>query len=91
MSNTEPHVFEPMTTEMLEMIRPKETYLDSGFLYGNNWECTAGWYKRHFPGFSDETCQVLQKYSDGIRPKQFKSMLKRQRKIGCLKSKNEAS
>ena len=36
MSNNEPPAFQPMTPEMLEMILPRETYLDSGFLYGNN-------------------------------------------------------
>ena len=87
---TEPHEFEKMTPEMLEMIRPRQTYMDNAFLYGNNWECTAGWYKEKYPGFSEEICKTLELYSDGIRPKQYKSMLKKQRKR-CSKSSGAAS
>ena len=54
MSNPEPPAFRPMTPETLERIRRKEEYFGEGFLYGDDWTCTAAWYKANYPGFTDQ-------------------------------------
>ena len=69
-----------MTPETLEKIRPREEYLGEGLLYGDNWQCTAAWYKANYPGFSDEHCHALELWSDGIRAKEYRQMLKKQRR-----------
>ncbi len=69
-----------MTPETLEKIRPRGEYLGEGFLYGDNWTCTAAWYKANYPGFSDEHCHALELWSDGIRAKEYRQMLKKQRR-----------
>lgn len=69
-----------MTPETLEKIRPRGEYLGEGFLYGDNWTCTAAWYKANYPGFSDEHCHALELWSDGVRAKEYRQMLKKQRR-----------
>ena len=54
MSNIEPPIFQPMTKDILERMKPRDFFLPESFIYGNNWRCTATWYKRHYPGFTDE-------------------------------------
>ncbi len=80
MSNQEPPAFQPMTPETLEKIRPREEYLGEGFLYGDNWTCTAAWYKANYPGFTDEQCYALELWSNGMRAKEYRHKLKKQRK-----------
>ena len=80
MSNQEPPAFQHMTPETLDRIRPKEEYLGEGFIYGNNWHCTAAWYKANYPGFTDDQCKALELWSSGIRAKEYRQQLKKQRK-----------
>ena len=90
MSNIEPTEIvlpKPMSEKLRRRLTSAPLYFDDKFLYGNSWECTSAWYQHHFPGFSEETCKTLEIWSDGIRPKQYKSMLKKK----CSASKKEAN
>ena len=80
MSNIEPPIFQSMTKDILERMKPRDFFLDESFIYGNNWRCTATWYKRHYPGFTDEQCRALELWSDGMRENDYKQLLKKQRK-----------
>jgi hypothetical protein len=71
---------QPMTKEVRDHIKPRETYVESGFLYGDNWYMTAAWYKHHYPGFSDEACYAMELFSRGIRAKEYKQMLKKDKR-----------
>ena len=70
----------PMSKETRELIRPKETYMGTEFLYGDNWYGTAAWYKHHYPGFTDEACYAMELYSRGVRAKQYRAMLKKDKR-----------
>ena len=74
-----------MTAEVMAK-RKGEVVIDNGFLFGDNWICTAAWYELHFPGFTHNQCRVLELYSQGIRSKQYRSMLKKQTR--CSQSSN---
>ena len=67
----------PMTAEVLAR-RKGDVVIDNGFLFGDNWICTAAWYENKFPGFTREQCRVLEMYSQGMRWKQFRSIFKKQ-------------
>ena len=38
-------------------------FIDEGFLYGDMWYGTAGWYRKHYPGFEDEFYEVFEEFS----------------------------
>jgi hypothetical protein len=77
MSDTKVDTRIPMTAEVLAK-RKGQVVIDNGFLFGDNWICTAAWYQTKFPGFTSDQCRVLELYSQGIRSKQYRSMLKKQ-------------
>ena len=65
-------------------------YLDDRlFSYGNNWYGTAEYYKYTYPGFTDQQCHAMEAYSNGIRAKEYRNILKKVNKR-CFESKNEA-
>ena len=71
-----------MTAEALAAVR--RTYFDGRlFLYGNNWLGTAAWYKQHYPGFTDEQCEVLEQYSNGVTAKMYRNQLKKKKRCSA--------
>ena len=53
-------------------------YLDERcFMYGDTWLGTAAYYKATYPGFTDDQCRVLEMYSNGVTPKQYRNILKK--------------
>jgi hypothetical protein len=64
-----------MTKEMFKAIRPQETVDISRLPMPINFE--------PLNGFTKDMNEALKSYADGVRPKQFRSMLKRKAKKAC--------
>ncbi len=69
----------PMTPEMRELI-PGECSNADKFLYGNNWVGTALYYKTMYPGFTDDKCRAMEAFSNGVTPKQYRHLLKKEKR-----------
>ena len=61
-------------------LESKQYFLSNQFMYGDNWYRTAAWYLETYPGFTNDECEALELFSKGIRAKQYKSMLKKQKR-----------
>ena len=81
----------PMTPETRKLI-PGECFDADKFLYGNDWVGTALYYKTMYPGFTDDQCRVMEAFSNGVTPKQYRNLLKKEkRKQACSGSRLKAS
>ena len=69
----------PMTPETRKLI-PGECFDADKFLYGNNWVGTALYYKTMYPGFTDEQCRAMEAFSNGLTPKQYRNLLKKEKR-----------
>ena len=61
-------------------LKPNQTYITDQLMYGNNWTATAPYYMQKYPGFTETECRVLELWSNGMRAKEFKSLVKKQKK-----------
>lgn len=84
----------PMTVENRKLLQANNYGLDS-FLYGENWLGTAQYYKATYPGFTDDQCKAMEAFSNGVTPKQYRNILKKekrkQQQATCSGSKHKAS
>ena len=72
----------PMTPEMRQKLQ--SVYIDMDrFAYGNSWLGTAAYYRAKYPGFTLEQCRALEAFSNGVTPKQYRNMLKKEKKKTC--------
>ena len=72
----------PMTPEMRQKLQ--SVYFDMDrFAYGNSWLGTAGYYRAKYPGFTDEQCKAFEAFSNGVTPKQYRNILKKEKKKRC--------
>ena len=69
----------PMTPETKKLLQTKSFDMEH-FLYGNNWLGTAAYYKKMYPGFTDEQCRAMEAFSNGVTPKQYRNILKKERR-----------
>ena len=76
MERSEINLPTPMTPEARRALQGGR--IDSRLLaYGPNDWGTAGWYKKKYPGFTDEHYAAFEVYSNGMTPKQHRNMLKK--------------
>ena len=81
----------PMTPETRKLLRTKNFDMEH-FLYGNNWLGTALYYKTLYPEFTDDQCRAMEAFSNGVTPKQYRNILKKERrKQQCFGSRLKAS
>jgi hypothetical protein len=69
----------PMTPENRRMLQGKNYGLEN-FLYGDNWLGTALYYKTMYPGFTDDQCRAMEAFSNGVTPKQYRNLLKKEKR-----------
>lgn len=65
--------------EALARERAGATFEDDRFCYGHELG-TAAWYASQYPGFTDEQCKILALYSSGVRAKELRAILKKQKR-----------
>jgi hypothetical protein len=73
----------PISRELLEQIKRLESQrgaIDDRMIDYSLPEGTAAWYMEKYPGFSEEQCRVFELYSSGMRAKEFKQRMKRDRR-----------
>jgi hypothetical protein len=77
----------PETRKLLRGFRPPSTVGEQAknfglenFLYGNAWFGTAAYYKATYPGFTDDQCKAMEAFSNGVTPKQYRNILKKEKR-----------
>ena len=82
----------PMTLEDRKLLQAKKL-LDRKLLYGDNWLGTALYYKTMYPGFTDNQCRAMEAFSNGMTPKQYRNLLKKEKRKqqACSGSRLRAS
>ena len=69
----------PMTPESRRLLQGKNYGLEN-FLYGDNRLGTALYYKTMYPGFTDDQCRAMEAFSNGVTPKQYRNLLKKEKR-----------
>jgi hypothetical protein len=69
----------PMTPENRRLLQAKNYGIEN-FLYGDNWLGTALYYKTMYPGFTDDQCRAMEAFSNGVTPKQYRNLLKKEKR-----------
>ena len=82
----------PMTPENRKLLQAKNYGIEN-FLYGDNWLGTALYYKTMYPGFTDDQCRAMEAFSNGVTPKQYRNILKKEKRKqqACSGSRLRAS
>ena len=70
----------PMTPENRRTSCQGKNYGLENFLYGDNWLGTALYYKTMYPGFTDDQCRAMEAFSNGVTPKQYRNLLKKEKR-----------
>ena len=78
---------EPMTPEMRSRFGQR-TLDDERFMYGD-WAGSWQYYHKIWPGFSEDQCKTLELYSRGMRSKEYKQLIKKDKRK-CSQSKRKA-
>ena len=71
----------PMTEEMRrKLIERTGVDIEEERLRYGDWLGSWEWYHQKFPGFSIEQCKCMELYSNGVRAKEHKALIKKERK-----------
>jgi hypothetical protein len=68
-----------MSPETRKLLQGKNYGIEN-FLYGDNWLGTALYYKTLYPGFTDDQCRAMEAFSNGVTPKQYRNLLKKEKR-----------
>ena len=66
------------------------TFEDERFMYGD-WVGSWQYYHEKWPGFSVDECKVLELHSRGMRAKEHKQLVKKEKKKSCSRLKKQAN
>ncbi len=82
----------PITPENRKLLQAKKYGIEN-FLYGDNWLGTALYYKTMYPGFTDNQRKAMEALSNGVTPKQYRNLLKKEKRKqqACSGSRLRAS